>query len=185
MDTIETETVVIGGQTYRMTIYPDGDSPNPLDDWSEIGRIISLNRKHRNFDPDGVQYAIEHDPDAVPLSYYEHGRCLWSVAGELPVTAQCPWDSVAFAGIWLPDAETLASAHPYGGRTRRHFMRKRARQACAAYSQWCDGEIYGYEISRLLPCDHCGCERMEAVDACWGFYGLDACREAALAAIAT
>ena len=85
----------------------------------------------------------------MPLSYYEHGLCLWSVAGELPAGARCPWDSVAFAGVWLPDAETLASARNYGGRTRRHFMRKRARQACDAYTQWCNGDVYGYEIERV------------------------------------
>jgi hypothetical protein len=129
MDAIETETVEHDGQTYRIRICQDADAPNPLKDWCEIGTILSLNRRHRNFDPDGVEAAIESNPDAVPLSYYEHGLCLWSVAGELPAGARCPWDSAAFAGVWLPDAETLASAQHYGGRTRRHFMRKRARLA--------------------------------------------------------
>ena len=50
MDAIETETVRLDGQTYRITIYPDGDTPNPLDDWSEMGRILSLNRRHINFE---------------------------------------------------------------------------------------------------------------------------------------
>ena len=95
----------------------------------------------------------------MPLSYFEHGLCLWSVAGELPAACRCPWDSVGFAGIWLPDAETLESARNYGGRTRRHFMRKRARQACDAYTQWCNGEVYGYEIERVTVCPCCDEER--------------------------
>ena len=84
MDAIETETIELGGQTYRITIYPDGDSSNPLEECSEMGTILSLNRRHVNFDPRGVEEALEGNADSVPLSYYEHGLCLWSVAGELP-----------------------------------------------------------------------------------------------------
>ena len=133
-----------------------------------MGTILSLNRRHGNFDPAGVEAAIESNPDAVPLSYFEHGLCLWSVAGELPAGARCPWDSVAFAGVWLPDAETLESARNYGGRTRQHFMRKRARQACEAYTQWCNGDIYGYEVERVTACGRCGSDQAGIVSIAAG-----------------
>jgi hypothetical protein len=184
MNAIETKTIEHDGSTYRITIYPDPDVPNPLEDWSEMGRILSLNRRHRNFDPAGVEDALAHDPDAVPLSYFEHGLCRWAVAGELPAGCQCPWDSVALAGVWRPDAETLESARHYGGRTRTHFMRKRARQACDAYTQWCNGEVYGYEIERIATCPCCGHETAELLDSLWGCYGLDDCRGEAAAAVA-
>lgn len=183
MNAIETEIIEQNGQTYRITLFPDGDMPNPLDDWSEMGTILSLNRRHSNFDPEGIDAALKSNADAVPLSYFEHGQCRWSVAGELPAGTRCPWDSVSFAGIWLPDADTLAAARHYGGRTRCFFMRKRARQACDAYTGWCNGEIYGFEIRRIEPCSDCGGERSQLVDACWGFYGLDACLDEARAVI--
>ena len=183
MDAIETKTVEQDGQTYRITIYPDGDTPNPLEDWNEMGTILSMNRRHGNFDPDGIESAIDGNPDAVPLSFFEHGQCLWSVAGELPVAARCPWDSVPFAGVWLPDAETLESAHNYNGRTRRHFMRKRARQACEVYTGWCNGNIYGYRIERIRPCPECSDEKPELMESCRGFYGLEVCRVEASAAV--
>src|SRR5262245_58879053 len=119
MDAIESTTIEQEGQTFRIRIYADPDAPDPMKDWSEMGTILSLNRRHIKFDAAGVAEAIEHNPDAVPLSYFEHGRCLWSVAGELPAEVRCPWDSVSFAGVWLPDAETLKSARNYGGRTRQ------------------------------------------------------------------
>jgi hypothetical protein len=175
MEAIETKTIRQDGQTYRITVYADTDAPNPLEDWDETGTILSLNRRHRNFDAAGVEEAIENNPDAVKLSYYEHGLCLWSVAGELPAAARCPWDSVTVAGIWLPDAQTLESAKPYGGRTRQHFMRKRARQACEVYTQWCNGDIYGYEIERVHTCNGCGSDKPQPLDSCWGFFGLDTC----------
>src|SRR5262249_19720549 len=117
MDAIEIETVEQDGHTYRIAVYPDGDAPNPLEDPGELGRILGLDLRHANVDPEGVAAAMEGDPDAVPLSYFEHGRCLWCVAGELPASARCPWDSAALAGVWLPGAETLASARHYGGGT--------------------------------------------------------------------
>ncbi len=183
MDTITTETVERDGQTFRIAIYPDENTPNPLEDWCEMGTILSLNRRHVNFDPDGIESAIETNPDAVLLSYFEHGGCLWSVAGELPPGCRCPWDSVSFAGIWLPDADTLASARNYGGFTRRMFMRKRARQACDAYTDWCNGDVYGYEIEKVSSCPNCGQEEAEPVESCWGFYGLDYCLSEARAVV--
>jgi hypothetical protein len=180
---IETETVERDGQSYRIVVYPDDEAPNPLEDWSEMGTILSLNRRHGNFDPDGIEDAIGNNPDAVPLSYDEHGLCRWSVAGELPTGARDLWDSVAFAGLWLPDAATLASARPYGGRTRQLFLRQRARQACNVYTQWCNGDIYGYEVRRVTACPCCGEERAEPVDSGWGLYGLETCLEEARATV--
>jgi hypothetical protein len=184
MDAIESRTIEHDGQTYRIAIYADADAPNPLEDWDEMGTILSLNRRHRNFDPAGVEEAISNNPDAVPLSYYEHGLSLWSVAGELPVDCRCRWDSVSFAGIWLPDAQTLESARNYGGQTRQLFMRQRARQACEVYTQWCNGDVYGYEIERIRTCKECGTGNPESLDSCWGFFGLDTCLSEAQAAVA-
>ena len=65
MDAIETETVEHDGQTYRIRIFHDPDAPNPLEDWSEMGTILSPSRRHANFDPDGVEEAITGNPDAV------------------------------------------------------------------------------------------------------------------------
>jgi hypothetical protein len=179
MGAIATETVEHDGLTYRITIYADSDAPNPLRDTSQFGTILSLNRRHQNFDTIGIEEAMNGNPDAVPLSYYEHGRCLWSVAGELPAMFRCRFDSVDLAGVWLPEAETLTSARNYGGRTRQQFMRKRAGQACEAYTQWCNGEVYGYEIDRVDGCDACGNDRCEPVDESWGYFGLEHCLDEA------
>jgi hypothetical protein len=62
-------------------------------------------------------------------------------------------------------------------------MRKRARQACAAYTQWCNGEVYGYEVEVVTACGHCGSEQAEPIDSCWGFYGLDYALSEARAAV--
>jgi hypothetical protein len=183
METIEIKDLTVVSHTYRVRITRDSDAPNPLTDWSEMGTILSLNHRHGNFDPSGVEAAISSNPDAVPLSYFEHGQCVWAVAGELPAGCRCPWDSVSFAGVWIPDAETLQSARNYGGRMRQLFMRKRARQACEFYTDWCNGEIYGYEVERLTACNQCGHANAEVVDSCWGLIGRAYCLEEATAAV--
>lgn len=183
MDAIETRTVEKDGSTYRITVYTDEDAANPLEEWSDMGSILSLNRRHANHLCGSVDDFLENAPDAVPLSYYEHGLCLWCVAGELPAGASCPWDSVGIAGFWIPDADTLETARHYGGWTRRQFMRIRARQACDVYSQWCNGEVYGFDIERLTKCDCCHTETAASIESVWGFYGLDVCLSEAMAAL--
>ena len=183
MNAIETMTVEHKSQTFRIRIYPDCDAPNPLEDWSEMGTLLSLNRRHANYHPASIDDLLDNNPDAVPLSYYEHGLCLWSVAGELPAGANCPFDSVGIAGILASRLRNAESAKNYGGWTRRQFMRKRARQACDAYTQWCNGDVYGYDVENISVCPHCGEQTSEAIDSCWGFYGLDNCRNEAQSAI--
>jgi hypothetical protein len=57
------------------------------------------------------------------------------------------------------------------------------RQACELYTRWCNGEVYGYEVERIVACPACGVETPEPVDSCWGFYGLDECRGEAVSIV--
>jgi hypothetical protein len=180
---IETRTIERDGATYRVSIYPDTDAPNPLEDWDGYGRILSLNRRHGNFDPAGVETALRDDRDAVALSYFEHGGCLWAVAGELPGPCNCPWDSVAMAGVWLPDDATKDESRKYGGRTRRLFMERRARQACKVYTLWCNGGFVGYTVERIAACVCCGSELAEPIGSCWGIDDVEYAIAEAMAAI--
>ena len=75
MQTIETHTVRKGGENYRVIIEVDDDAPNPLNDESGLGILLSLNHRHRNYDPEAVERAVACNQDFVPLSYFEHGLC--------------------------------------------------------------------------------------------------------------
>lgn len=177
MSAIHTETVKRNGETYRISIYHDDVAGNPTEEMDGEGTIYSLNRRLISFNPSAVHDAIENNPDAVPLSYFEHGQCVWSVAGELPSSCRCQFDSVDMAGVWIPDSTVLDEAKNYSGRTRSLFMRKRARSACETYTQWSNGEVYGYAIEKITECD-CDCPNCdgihrEDIESCWGFYGYD------------
>ena len=184
MQAIHTETIERNGTTYRINIYPDPDSGNPIEEWDYMGKIMGLNRSTIEYDPSWVEDALENNPDAVPLSCYEHGGVAWSVRGESHPMHRCPFDSVDVAGVWIPDDDTLDEAKKLGGRTRRLFMLKRARSVVETYNQWVNGEVYGYTVDIVTECDDCDCpncpgEHTEQLDSCWGFFGFDFCLESA------
>lgn len=48
-----------------------------------------------------------------------------------------------------------------------------------AWNQYLNGEVYGYIVERPVTCEKCGHTEYEDLDSCWGFYGLDYCKEEA------
>lgn len=134
---------------YRVSIFPDTDAPNPLEDTDEIGIIMSTFRSSIFLDP-ATKDAREH-PDMVDLSRTTNGD------------------------IWIPDDATLESAKLLSGQERADFMDSRARQANESFRLWLDGEVYGYVIEHISKCKCCEQEIVKHVDSCWGFYGYDVC----------
>lgn len=157
---VHTETHEIGDSEYRISIYQDEDAVNPMDEWSEMGTITSI---------------------------YSDNRFAWSEHSEATLEAFLNenHDAVAlsFPEVWEPDKETIASAKNLGGRTRRLFMEKRAKQAWEVYRQWQEGDVYGYVVEKITECDKCGNETSEEVDSCWAFCGLYYCIQSAREAL--
>ena len=46
------------------------------------------------------------------------------------------------------------------------------------YDQYLRGDVYGYKIYEIETCD-LGCEHLEDMDSCWGYYGQEQCMEEA------
>jgi hypothetical protein len=140
-------------------IEDDFDCPNPLEDCDGFGRIY---RRDRDAGPEskdmfdketGRKAGFKANKYAVLLDKYEHGQSVWSVAGE---GMECKWDTSRDAGVWVPDdsclehikgvvkaAGSLAEIRNAAGRQEAS---KCAREACELYTQWCNGECYGFAI---------------------------------------
>jgi hypothetical protein len=171
---------------------------NPLEEWDAMGTIYSFSRRHHNFlDLElaslGPEALDEHFEDGwVPLGYFEHGLCDWHITGEIPpgTAGDYRWDGVRFAGVWVPDEELMAYIDPLEGQERTDKMREHARQACIIYTQWCNGEVYGYafEVHRYRhPYDRPSDYRFDEPlyeDSCYGFFGWDDFEEAVQEAVA-
>ena len=41
------------------------------------------------------------------------------------------------------------------------------------YSQWCNGECYGFRLSEWSKCDKCNQLEDKEIDSCFGYYGYD------------
>lgn len=145
------------------------DCNNPLEDCDGIGAIYSLSNRHSNHKSmEEVAAILESDEDAVQLSYFEHGQCLWDVQNGSRISS-CPdrqWDGVDFAGIWVPDDCVRESFTGQGGKSRRQWMIEQAESACREYTAWCNGDCWGVIV---VTCEADG--TMADSDECWGYIG--------------
>ena len=125
-----------------------------------------------NFGPDKDLQAKLDAGLAFMLDYYEHGQCMWSLAGEGP---QCRWDTSRFAGIiiWESDEGDI------GGKTVED-RQKDAKAFIDRYTLWCNGEIYGYTMEAFRKCVACGQDEELSEEetglylpSCGGYYSDD------------
>ena len=151
---------VLGNHIVFVSTSQDEDAGNPCDDWDDMGKVYSFCRKHSNFLRDFEFPAArseapaalkEHfNPDIVILGYFEHGACVWHVSGRSPrgTEGDYRWDGVSFAGVWVPDKYIIEEADKAGltGEARTKFMEERAAHTCETYTQYCNGDVYGYTI---------------------------------------
>jgi len=127
------------------------------DPTEENWTVVSFSSRHNAFrHPDEFEDNAEHAERvkaglAFPLSYFEHGQCLWTLAGELPPGADCPFDSVGLAGwiIWERDEEEM-------GAETVEDRRKDAAAFIEHYTNWCNGQVFGYTIEAFKVCECCG-----------------------------
>ena len=174
---------------FFVTIEHDEDCPNPLEDCDGMGHILSLNRRHRNFKPEDIERLLAERPDdVVPLSYYEHGLCLWDVQDGARIR-NCPdmrWDGVSFAGIWYPDQSLLDMANDEKtSEARRAKLVQWASEACKVYTEWCNGNCYAFNAVAYAPMRdkhqeicreqkvYANLSEPMAEDSCCGFIGDD------------
>jgi hypothetical protein len=170
--------------------------PNPCEDWDGFGTFYLLGKCHSNFDEQCLK--LLEDKDAVGLSYYEHGDCMWFVAdSSVPAGVEFQWDGVRLAGVWEPDDIIKQTADDKKLKTgtdeRRQWMVDQAVDACEVYTWWCNGEVYSYDIrvyNKRQTEDGATYDELndyrhdEPVheDSCSGYYGQESIDEAIKAA---
>ena len=144
-------------------ILPDPDAPSPRT-WDNLGTFQIYHRHYASPDP------IERDPpcihaDDIGLNVwaYDHSGVVYRAGATNPF--HCPWDS-GFAGIIYCSHAKARQWLDVRRLTRADVARVRDILAdeVRLYSEWLNGEVYGYRL--FDPSGH-------EIDACWGFYGHD------------
>lgn len=138
----------------------------------------SFSRRHGNFkDPADLGFANPMDVGlrnklragtAFVLGYFEHGRGMWHISGDIPMGTQGDyrWDGCNVAGLLVFEHDP----NEMGAKTKEE-RKKDAEAFLEEYNAWCNGDIYGYVVE-----DRDG----EELDSCWGFIGdMDYCRNQA------
>lgn len=146
-----TQTTLLGDKIIFVTIGHDEACEDPTD-CDGMGKMYSFSRRHGNhMDYEEGKALIESNPDAVALSYFEHGNCIWSVAGDrAPGTeGDWKWDGVDLAGVWVPDKyvdyDAVLPEHREG-MTRRQWFVAQAASCAEVYTEWVNGNCYYFSV---------------------------------------
>lgn len=163
-DYVDTLDDIEGGLT--ATIHYDHDTSRPFDD-DEAVHIVVLHKRYKDpaegslgDTPKDVQGWCDRNAGewySVPLWMYDHSGTVYRVAAENPF--HCPWDSGRVGIVALKRSD-------WGeGSESDDKMFEYAQNVASEYSDWANGQCFGYVIKN---------EDGEELDSCWGFIGRDA-----------
>ena len=123
-----------------------------------------------NYEDAAKEAWIGCDPDAILLDLYEHGGCVWSVAG---TGMNCRWDTSRGEAVWVPDKYLRQELEKIPDPQERYAQaEKYAEQACNEYTSWANGDCYGVVV-QVHENDGTFVEE----DACWGYIGSEYAEE--------
>ncbi len=112
---------------------------------------------------------VVHPDVLTMLNYYEHGLCKWYIApAASPVDMQ--WDGAYNAGVIVWNGEDSERAW-WDGMTdaERHSILEGIAET---FTDWSNGEVYGYILERLDECDMGYDHTGDHIDSCWGYIGI-------------
>jgi len=168
------------GDGYAIEYHADPYPQNPRGEFDHVGVMVCWHRRydlgdaHTFTDADEfAAYLQEEGRGAVvlPLYLYDHSGISISTRSFVGRAHQAAWDSGQVGWIFC----TRERAIQEWGKTRMTARVRRLAEACLRaeveeYDQYIRGEVCGY---RLIDPDG------GDIDSCWGFYGLEACKEEA------
>lgn len=169
------ETIQVGSTTIELV--RDTDPINPREHDFHLGEMICFHRRYTLGDKHkytsdmfsgwaDMRKKLEKTHIMLPLFLYDHGGITISTTH-----FNCPWDS-GQVGYIAASKDKVRSE--YNVKAITPAIRKKVIQVLLGevdeYDKYITGEVYGYRIFR----------DGEEIDSCWGFYGLDACRNEAM-----
>lgn len=112
-----------------------------------------------------IREAIDKNAILLPLYLYEHGGITMRVS---PFSD--PWDSGQVGYIYVSHAKAIEEfGDNWQERAKAYLISE-----VETYDDYLTGSVYGY----VVKCPICE----DVLDSCWGFYGLDYCKQEARSA---
>ena len=171
----------------RARIVPD-ESPESPRDWDNVGKFVGWHPRYTLGDEQPTEapedwlanLAAEYvngDADLIPPEHvrriidkyfvllsvfmFDHSGVALNTTG-----FSCPWDSGQVGYVYCTKERAVAESGSI------EQAEKNMRSEIETYSQYINGEVFGFILEEGEPCSH-GEIHWEHVDSCWGFYGLD------------
>lgn len=168
---------------FTLEIIQDHDPQNPRD-WDNVAKFVFF---HNRYDlPHEIDQKVGASWDALeailkaaygavavkPVYMYDHSGLTIKTS-----PFSCRWDSgqIGFAFV---DRETIIAEHPGRKRVSRGLLAwadARIESEIETYDMFLRGDVWGYIIK----------EGDEEVEACWGFFGEEYCRQEGEAVLAS
>lgn len=150
----------------KVEIFTDEDPSNPREEYDHLGMILYVSSRYilgdKSVDREAIE-EVQNDPDNICLPVYIHGLCGVTVStgafGDRFDSGKC--------GIIYMSRETAKKNWPGEDYEQRAIDCLKAE--VSEFDQYLRGEVYGYVVT-----DTSGHE-----DSCWGFFGVEAAKEAA------
>ncbi len=176
------ETFEHRGFTVEIHHDPDADSPR---DWCNTTTMVLSHKRYNlpneadvNFDDFDsfteveAHLRAEHDVVALmPVWGYDHGQLALHAGGRVGQFAD-PWDSGCLGIVFV----TREGQEMCG--TPDDMLDSVMQEEVQTYSEWANGENYGYIVTAPDDENYDG----EEIDSCWGYVAsLDHCRSEAIA----
>lgn len=158
---------------YRLRIERDDDPPHPRRDNDYQSRMICFHRryvigdKHDFRYPDEVTNAIPEDAVKLPVYLYDHGGITISTK-----PFSCSWDSGQIGWIYITREGILMEQGDLSERSLDQALAN-LESEIQEYDQYLQGDVYGFQIERIVTCHCCNHRTFEHVESCGGFYGLE------------
>lgn len=170
-------------------IVPDDDPIDPLNEHEGIGKFVAFHRRYKLGCPHDYRFDDYHSWEELetaivkrenpvvilPVFLYDHSGLYLKVGsfqGLLP-QGHAEWDSgqVGFMFISRDDAIKTYNTKRFTKQVKEDITNALTMEI-DVYSHYLNGEVYGFAI-------HEGDKDSDVVDACYGFFYLDECREQA------
>lgn len=142
------ESTIVDDKIVFAKIAYDQSPTNPLKDFDGEGEIYAFRREYgaTYLAPDDLASLIAEHKFVVPLSYSEHGRCEWEVAGSA-VNGKFVWDNQTPSGVWVPDKAALENVEGMDDQAAFERMALFAEGACKLYTAYVNGDVYGWGVA--------------------------------------
>ena len=152
------------------------ESPREFQNFSIIATVLQRNHTIGDFEFNNSDELKEYLKEQKPvyqmkLYIYEHSGISLECFEDSP---KYPYDDQWDAGCIGVVFTTKKLLKDNGmDKLPKENIIKQMKAEVKLYSDWCNGDCYGYRLVKLSKCDKCDQSQDEEIDSCYGFYGYD------------